>query len=322
MQGFSEVNAASYYPTEIARDISKAYYGMGAGQAGLENRAAMEAFLAEEERRRVEAEKKARKNSLLGMGALIGATALTGGVAALAAPGAAAGSFGAGLSTFGKGALGAFTGAGSVAPGVKGLAGGLSTAAGALGRGVTGSLINNAVMGAMGGGGGGGGGISGGSAGMGGGGINAGQVALGALGSYLQDSQAANRSNRIMEGTLKDPAVRAALYPGVDQSQIDALLKYKQDNFGTIEGAQFLQQALPMLSRSSAGNVDFDRQMQLQNARIAHQTAMDIRKFGVSSLLENKEIPFQLPKTTLRKPFDPKAMGFESDMNTGFEAEN
>lgn len=268
MQGFSQVNAAGYYPTEIARDISKAYSGMGAGEAGLENRAVMEAFLIEEERRRVEAEKRARKNSLLGMGALIGATALTGGAAALAAPGAAAGSLGAGLSTFGKGALGAFTGAGSVAPGVKGLAGGLSTAAGALGRGVTSSLISNAVMGA-GGGGGGGGGIIGGSAGMGGGGVNAGQVALGALGSYLQDSQAANRSNRIMEATLKDPAVRAALYPGVDQNQIDALLKYKQDNFGTIEGAQFLQTALPMLSRTGAGNVEFDRQLQLQRLRNA-----------------------------------------------------
>jgi hypothetical protein len=68
--------------------------------------------------------------------------------------------------------------------------------------------------------------------------------------------------------------------------------------------------------------MDFQQQMNLQSARIAQQGAMDVRRLGVSSLLENKEMPAQLPKTTSRKPFDPKAMGFESDMNTGFEAEN
>ena len=274
MQGFSQVNAGDYFPTEISRDISRAYSGMGAGKAGLENRSVMEAFLIEEERRRVEEEKrrfeeekKARKKGLVNTAILLGATALTGGAAALAAPGAMAGGLGAALGTFGKGALGAFTGAGSVAPGVKGLAGGLNTVAGALGGQATSSLIGGA-MGAMGGGGG-GGGMMGGGAGMGSGGMDVGQMAMGALGSYFKDSQAANKSNRILEGTLTDPTVRAALYPGVGQEQVDALLKYKKDNFGIIEGAQFLQQALPMMSRVGAGNVDFDRQVQLQKLRNA-----------------------------------------------------
>jgi hypothetical protein len=105
-----------------------------------------------------------------------------------------------------------------------------------------------------------------GGGGRGSAGASAGQAAMGALGSYLQESQAANRSSRIMEGTLKDPVAREALYPGVKQEQVDALLKYK-DTLGSIEGAQFLQQALPMLSRAGAGNVEFDRQMQLQARR-------------------------------------------------------
>jgi hypothetical protein len=92
------------------------------------------------------------------------------------------------------------------------------------------------------------------------------QAIAGAIGSYFQDVQSANKSNRILEGTLKDPAVREALYPGVKQEQVDALMKYK-DTLGTIEGAQYLQQTLPMLSRAGAGNVDFDRQMQMQNLR-------------------------------------------------------
>ncbi len=222
---------------------------MGAGQAGIENR---EDAIAEQKRQ--------KKKALQNMAILVGATALTGGAAALAAPGAMAGGLGAGLSTFGKGALGAFTGAGSVAPNVKGLAGGLSTTAGALGRGVTGSLINSAVMGAMGGGAGGGGG--------GGGSAMPQQAIAGAIGSYFQDVQSANKSNRILEGTLKDPTVREALYPGVKQEQVDALMKYK-DTLGTIEGAQYLQQTLPMLSRAGAGNVDFGRQLQLQRLRNA-----------------------------------------------------
>ena len=236
----------------------------------------MEAFLIEEERKRVEEEKrrfeeekKARKKGLVNTAILLGATALTGGAAALAAPGALAGGLGAGLGTFGKGALGAFTGAGSVAPGVGGLAGGLSQFAGILGKGSTNTLLGSAM------GGGGGAGIMGASSRMGGmGGAGAvggsdmdiGQVAMGALGSYMQESQAANKSNRIIESTLKDPTVRSALFPGIDQQQTDAILKYK-DTLGTIEGAQFLQQALPMLSRAGAGNVDFERQMQMQNLR-------------------------------------------------------
>lgn len=244
MQGFSQVNAGNYYPEEIARDIAGAYSRMGMGQAGIENRKE-----AEEE------QKRQQRNALRNMGILIGATALTGGAAALAAPGAAAGSLGAGLSTFGKGALGAFTGAGPVAAGTKGLAGGLSTVAGALGRGVTGSLISNAAMGAMGGGGGAGDAMPQ-------------QAIAGAIGSYFQDVQSANKTSRVLEGTLKDPNVREALYPGVKQDQVDALLKYK-DTLGTIEGAQYLQQTLPMLSRTGAGNVEFDRQLQLQRLRNA-----------------------------------------------------
>lgn len=254
MQGFSQVNAGDYFPQEIANQITNAYSKMGGAQAEIE-------YKREQEEERKRQQKKMLKN----MGIMLGATALTGGAAALAAPGALAGGLGAGLGTFGKGALGAFTGAGSVAPGVKGLAGGLNTVAGALGGQATSSLMGGA-MGAMGGGGA-GGGMMGGAAGMGGGGMDAGQMAMGALGSYLKDSQAANKSNRILEGTLTDPTVRAALYPGVGQEQVDALLKYKKDNFGNIEGAQFLQQTLPMLSRVGAGNVDFDRQMQMQDRR-------------------------------------------------------
>jgi hypothetical protein len=70
----------------------------------------------------------------------------------------------------------------------------------------------------------------------------------------------------VLEGTLKDPSVREALYPGVNQDQINALLKYK-DTLGTIEGAQYLQQTLPMLSRVGAGNVDFQRQLELQRIK-------------------------------------------------------
>ena len=260
MQGFSQVNAGQYYPTEIARDITSAYSRMGMAQAQLENK-----------REQEEREKRQQKKTLKNMAIMLGATALTGGAAALAAPGALAGGLGAGLGTFGKGALGAFTGAGSVAPGVKGLAGGLNTVAGALGGQATSSLMGGA-MGAMGGGGA-GEGMMGGAAGMGGGGMDAGQMAMGALGSYMQQAQAANKSSRAMEGMLKDPTARSALFPGVDQQQTDAILQYK-DTLGAIEGASFLQQALPMLSKFSTGSVDFDRQKQLQNARLGNEMSL------------------------------------------------
>ena len=236
MKKLSQVNAGQYYPTEIARDITNAYSRLGMAQGMLQNK-----------REQEEQEKKERRKQLRTMGIMLGAAALTGGAAALAAPGALAAAGGGvlgGLKTFGSGALGAFTGGGP-AVGASGLAGALNTGAGVLGRVGTNMLT------------------SGGS--DGGGGVE--DAAMGALGSYFKDSQAANKTSRILEGTLKDPTVRATLYPGVEQDQVDAILKYKQDNYGTIEGAQFLQQALPMLSRTSAGNVDFDRQLKMQNLR-------------------------------------------------------
>lgn len=250
MQGFSQVNAGNYYPTEVARDISQAYSRMGMAQAELQNKADAEA-----ER------KRQQKKRLQQMGIMLGAAALTGGAAALAAPGAMAAAGGGlmgGLQTFGSGALGALTGSGAVAPGVGGLAGGLSTGAGLLGQ------IGTSMLTGGGGGGMGSGTVGGGS----GGGMDVGQAALGALGSYFQETQAANKSSRILEGTLKDPVAREALYPGVKQEQVDALLKYK-GTLGSIEGAQFLQTALPMLSRTGAGNVDFQRQLELQRLRNA-----------------------------------------------------
>jgi len=176
--------------------------------------------------------------------AKIGATTAAGAAGAGAGTG---GGFMSGLSTFGQGALSGITG-GSSAAGTGGAAGALGTTGNILGRIGTSMLMNEA---------------------SGGGNEGAAQSAMGAIGSYLQESQAANKSTRILEGTLKDPMVREALYPGVKQEQVDALLKYKDAAFGTIEGAQFLQQALPMLSRTSASNVDFSRQMQMQNLRNA-----------------------------------------------------
>lgn len=272
MKGFSQANAGQYYPTEIARDITSAYSRMGMAQAQIENK-----------REQEEREKKEKKKQLKTMAIILGAAALTGGAAALAAPaaagaaggaaaaggasaagagagaagaagagaagaGAASGGFMAGLGTFGQGALGALTGSGSVAPGVGGLAGGLSTGAGILGQIGTSMLTSGGEKGVE-------------------------DAAMGALGSYMQQSQAANKSSRAMEGMLKDPTARSALFPGVDQQQTDAILKYK-DTLGTIEGASFLQQALPMLSKFSAGSVDFDRQKQLQNARLGNEMSL------------------------------------------------
>jgi len=282
MQGFSQVNAGDYFPQESANQIANAYSRIGMAQAQIENR-------QEEETRR---EKEAKKRRLItglilagaagghGAAAILkskGATALAGGlntaglstatgtsnaatmqeiarIGATTAAGAsgagAGGGFMSGLSTFGQGALSGLTG-GSSAAGTGGAAGALGTTGDMLGRMGTSMLMNEAMGG-------------GGSAGE-----SAGKAAIGAIGSYLQESQAANKSTRILEGTLKDPVVREALYPGVKQEQVDALLKYKDAAFGKIEGAQFLQQTLPMLSRVGAGNVDFDRQLQLQRLRNA-----------------------------------------------------
>jgi len=282
MQGFSQVNAGDYFPQEAANQIANAYSRMGMAQAQIQNRQ------EEEARREKEAKKRRLMTGLMLAGALGGhgaaailksptATAITGGlntaglsqatgtsnaatmqeiarIGATTAAGAAGagggGGFMSGLSTFGQGALSGITG-GSSAAGTGGAAGALGTTGDILGRMGTRMLMNEATGG-------------GGSAGE-----SAGQAAMGAIGSYLQESQAANKSTRILEGTLKDPVVREALYPGVKQEQVDALLKYKDAAFGKIEGAQYLQQALPMLARSATGNVEFDRQMQLQRLRNA-----------------------------------------------------
>ena len=289
MKGFSQANAGQYYPTEIARDITNAYSRMGMAQAQLENKREQEAR-----------EKKERKKQLKTMAIILGAAALTGGAAALAAPaaagvaggaaaaggasaagagagaagaagagaagaagagaGAASGGFMAGLGTFGQGALGALTGSGSVAPGVGGLAGGLSTGAGFLGQIGTSMLTSGGEKGVE-------------------------DAAMGALGSYMQQSQAANKSSRAMEGMLKDPTARSALFPGVDQQQTDAILQYK-NTLGTIEGASFLQQALPMLSKFSTSNMEYNQQQKLQRSRIAQQGDVDLSKIGASAMID------------------------------------
>lgn len=281
MQGFSQVNAGNYYPEEIARDITSAYSRMGMAQAQIENKK------EEEARREKEAKKRRLMTGLILAGALGGhgaaailksptATAITGGlntaglstatgtsnaatmqeiarIGATTAAGAsgagAGGGFMSGLSTFGQGALSGITG-GSSAAGTGGVAGALGTTGDILGRMGTNMLMNEVVSGGE----------------RGGAGASVGQAAMSALGSYLQETQAANKSSRILEGTLKDPTIREALYPGINQEQADALLKYK-GTLGTIEGAQYLQQTLPMLSRVGAGNVDFQRQMAMINLR-------------------------------------------------------
>jgi hypothetical protein len=279
MQGFSQVNAKDYFPQESANQIANAYSRMGMAQAQIENRQ------EEEAQREKEAKKRRLMTGLVLAGALgghgaaailksKGATALAGGLntaglstatgtsdaatmqeiariggtTAAGASGAGAGSgFMSGLSTFGQGALSGITG-GSSAAGTGGAAGALGTTGDILGRMGTRMLMNGATGG-------------GGSAGE-----SAGQAAMGALGSYMQEVQGANKSSRVMEGMLKDPAARSALFPGIDQNQTDAILKYK-DTLGTIDGARFLQTAIPMLSKTATGNVDFDRQMQLQGLR-------------------------------------------------------
>lgn len=301
MQGFSQVNAGNYYPTEVARDISQAYSRMGMAQAELQNKADAEA-----ER------KRQQKKRLQQMGIMLGAAALTGGAAALAAPGAMAAAGGGlmgGLQTFGSGALGALTGSGAVAPGVGGLAGGLSTGAGLLGQ------IGTSMLTGGGGGGMGSGTVGGGS----GGGMDVGQAALGALGSYFQETQAANKSSRILEGTLKDPVAREALYPGVKQEQVDALLKYK-GTLGSIEGAQFLQTALPMLSRTGAGNVDFQRQLQMQGSRIAQQGDVELNKVGAAAMLDAYGKTPLIPTTlsTTGALSTPITLGIGTGARTGF----
>jgi hypothetical protein len=168
-----------------------------------------------------------------------------------------------GLSTFGQGALSAFTGAPTAATGAGGFAGGLNAAGGMLGQ------IGTSML-TSGGGGMGGGGLSRGGSG---GNMDVGDAAMGALGSYMQEVQGANKSSRVLESTLKDPAVRSALYPGIDQQQTDAILKYK-DTLGAIDGAKFLQTAIPMLSKFSAGGIDFDRQKQLQDARLGNEMSL------------------------------------------------
>lgn len=282
MQGFSQVNAGDYFPQESANQIANAYSRIGMAQAQIENRQ------EEKAQREKEAKKRRLMTGLMLAGALGGhgaaailksptATAITGGlnttglsqatgtsnaatmqeiarIGATTAAGAsgagAGGGFMSGLSTFGQGALSGITG-GSSAAGTGGVAGALGTTGDILGRMGTSMLMNEVT----------------GGGGRGSAGASAGQAAMGAIGSYLQESQAANKSTRILEGTLKDPVVREALYPGVKQEQVDALLKYKDAAFGKIEGAQFLQQALPMLSRAGAGNVDFSRQLQMQDKR-------------------------------------------------------
>jgi hypothetical protein len=290
MQGFSEANRQNYFPQETANQIASAYSRMGGAQAEIE-------YKREEEERRKKEEKKRK----IVMGVILGAAALaTGGAALAAAPAAAgvaggaaaaggaagagaagaagtaaaagagtaaatgagaagaasSGGFLAGLGTFGKGALSAFTGAPTAATGAGGFAGGLNAAGGMLGQIGTSMLTS------------GGGGMSGSgmSRGGSGGNMDVGDAAMGALGSYMQEVQGANKSSRVMEGMLKDPAARSALFPGIDQNQTDAILKYK-DTLGAIDGARFLQTAMPLLSKTATGNVEFDRQMQLQSRR-------------------------------------------------------
>ena len=284
MKGLSQVNAGQYYPTEIAQDITSAYSRMGAAQAQLDYKR------EEEERQRKEA-----KRQRITTGIILGAAALaTGGAALAAAP--AAGGLMAGLGTFGKGALSAFTGAKTAATGAGGLIGGLNTAGGLLGQVGTNMLTS----------GGGGGGVE--------------DAAMGALGSYMNETRAANKSSRVMEATLKDPEVRGALFPGVTQEQTDAVLKYK-DTLGTIDGAKFLQTAMPMLARNAAGNVDFDRKMKLQGSRIAQQGDVDLNKIGASAMIDAYGRTPIIPaaQTTTGVTFSPIRLGIATGaQGTGF----
>jgi len=301
MQGFSQVNAGDYFPTETARDITNAYSKMGSAQAGIEYQKQLE-----EER------KKQEKKRKIMMGVMLGAAALTGGTAALAAPGAMAAAGGGlmgGLQTFGSGALGALTGAGSVAPGVGGLAGGLSTGAGLLGQIGTSMLT------------GGSGGMSGDGMGRGGSGGNmdVGQAAMGALGSYMQQVQGANKTSRVMEGVLKDPAAREAAFgSGFGQDQADAVMKYA-GTLGATDKASFYQYALPMIGKTAAANTDYQRQLQLQGSRIAQQGDVDLNKIGVASMLDSagKFPSVQIPAAPAVRPFSP--MNLSLGMGTGLQ---
>lgn len=322
MQGFSEAGAANFYPTEVARDISDAYSRMGMGQALLENKQEEEERRRKEEKRKKVitgiilgaaalatggaalaaapaaagvAGGAAAAGGAAGAGAAgaagtaaaagAGTAAATGAGAAgagaagagAAGAGAAGGGFMSSLATFGKGALSAFTGGPSAATGAKGVIGGLNTFGQTLG-----SMGTQMLMSGSGGGGGGAGGGGGGSRSAS---ADVGDAAMGALGSYLQQSQAANRSNRIMENTLKDPAIRSAMYPGVDQQQADAVLSFSK-TLGAVDGSAFLQTALPRLAQYGAGNVDFDRQMRLQGSRIAQQGDVELNKVGAAAMLD------------------------------------
>lgn len=267
MQGITS-GLTNLFPQDAADQITEASgrLGYAQGRAELKKKAEREA-------------KKKRKGNLLKTAAIIGAAALTGGAAAALAPAAlgagaagaagaagtagaagaagtaaAGGGFLSGLSTFGSGALGALTGSGSVAAGTGGLAGALSTGAGVLGSMGTNMLMSSA----MGGGGGGG---------MGGGEVDMGQAAMGALGSYMKEVQSANKTSRVLEGTLKDPAVRSAIYgPNFNDQQSSAVMEYA-NTLGAVDKAAYLQQALPGIARQSAATTDFARQVQMQNLR-------------------------------------------------------
>ena len=174
----------------------------------------------------------------------IGATTAAG-----AASAGAGGGFMSGLSTFGQGALSGLTGGSSTA-GTGGAAGALGTAGDILGRMGTSMLMNPAT-------GSGGGGMGG----------DVGQAAMGALGSYMQEVQSANKTSRVLEGTLKDPAVRSAIYgSGFNDQQSAAVMEYA-NTLGAVDKAAYLQQALPGIARQAAATTDFARQVQMQNLR-------------------------------------------------------
>jgi len=268
MKGLSEAPPANYFPEEAGQQLVDAYTKLGYGQGAAQRRKELE-----------EKAKKKKKKNLWKTAAIIGAAALTGGAAAALAPAAigagAAGAAGAGaagagtaaasgglmsgLSTFGSGALGALTGSGSVAAGTGGLAGALSTGAGVLGSMGTNMLMSSAM-------GGGGGGGMGGSMG-GDGGMDVGQAAMGALGSYMQQVQSANKTSRVLEGTLKDPAVRSAIYgPNFNDQQSSAVMEYAK-TLGAVDKAAYLQRALPSIAQQAAATTEFARQLQMQGLR-------------------------------------------------------
>jgi len=292
MKGFSEAGYNDYFPTEIASQITNAYSRMGSGQAGIENRQE-----AEEQRKKEEKRRKVQ------MGIILGAAALASGGAALAAAPAGGGLM-AGLGTFGQGALSAFTGGSSAATGAGGLIGGINSAGGMLGQ-----IGTNMLMGGSGGGGAAGGGS--------GGGGDLGSAAMGALGSYMQQVQGANKTSRVMEGVLKDPGAREAAFgSGFGQDQADAVMKYA-GTLGATDKASFYQYALPMIGKTATGNVEFDRQMKLQGSRIAQQGDVDLNKIGAASMLDSAGKSVQIPATPVVRSFSP--MNFSLGMGTGLQ---